>query len=373
MITCQTWYYLATCKNRSISYLQRADKRIYIFCSILVTFLLATRTETVGTDTIVYVSFFHTHNFYYNGAPTDVMFEVLGRFFHIFNGTGEWFIFCTGVFSLIGVFYLINKTAKIKSLSLSLFVLAGSTFIFYQTYFGAIRQCCALSFYFIAVCLWFKEKRSQKEMYISLILIAMAVLTHGSCLFGIPFILISTYKPITNKKVWYAMIIGFYVLCALNISYVQVILQYTFGFLGQNKYDGYADVNFGQIEMKGNRWFNMYLLPFTLIACLLIYLKDKNYLKNWWMQLFLWGVAMNNFFSDNLMWGRLLFYLLMFSFIAIPNALKDEKRIVKIPFYVLFITYLLYKNFASLNGNFLRGIEYGINTNVPYHSWLLPF
>jgi len=373
MVLCQIWYYATVRKKSNIVKVQRIDKRIYVFCGILVTLLLATRTETVGTDTVSYVAFFHDHNFYYHGEPTDFMFEMLSRFFHVFNDSTEWFIFCTGVFSLLGVFYLINKTAEIRSLSLLLFVLAGSTFVYYQMYFNAIRQCCAFTFYFTAICFWFKERRSKNETCISIILMVLAVLTHGSSLFGVPFILFATYKPITNKKVWYAMIIGFYILCALNISYVQDVLQYVFGFLGQNKYEGYADVNFGQIEMTGNRFFNMFLLPFTLISCMLVYLKDKDFLSKWWMQLFLWGVAMNNFFSDNLMWGRLLFYLIMFSIIAIPNALKNEKKLIKIPFYILFIAYLIYKNTTALAGSFAHSFENGINTNVPYHSWLLPF
>ncbi len=363
--------YGIVCIRGSIRIVNKIDYLLYIVYSIILCLMLGTRLETVGTDTVTYVDFFHDSRFYYHEMPTDWGFEQLGRFFHIFNGSTEWFILWTSLIAMSGIIFLVNKYSSHKSTSLFLFVLTGTTFIMFQLYFSMIRQACSLSFYIIALSLFFdRENRTKIKLLYSVILFVFAVLIHGSTLFALPFVLCACFFPITNKKIWYILIWLFYVLSVLNIFYVNDILDFIFSFLEKNKYEGYADIAFGEIE-KRNSIFNMLLLPYSMLTTALVFLCKKEDLRKWWLQLALMGAVITNLFSDNLMWGRLVLPLIVFSIIAIPNVMEKKRKIIRVPFYFVTIAYFLYKNINVLSESYVRGYMGHINTNVPYESWLL--
>lgn len=80
----------------------------------------------------------------------------------------------------------------------------------------------------------------------------MAIMTHGSILFTIPFVFL-LFKYNFSKKIWISLIIITYISAALSIINVGEILDRAFSLIGgltSKDYSGYADVTFGQIEQK---------------------------------------------------------------------------------------------------------------------------
>lgn len=197
----------------------------------------------------------------------------------------------------------------------------------------------------------------------------MAIMTHGSILFTIPFVFL-LFKYNFSKKIWISLIIITYISAALSIINVGEILDRAFSLIGgltSKDYSGYADVTFGQIEQKG--FFNMNLLPFFIWGIILCYLSQEKYLNCWFVKYFLLSILLNNIFSDNQMWSRLILPFSLFVIIAVPYLTsKINKKHIIIPFYIVFFAYYIYKTISqliSMSSPFATG-----NIVVPYEMWL---
>lgn len=342
------------------------ETRCFYFYTVLIGLFICTRDATVGADTQSYVDFYNNPLFYYVGEKTDILFELIGRFLHFIYVNDQFFIFAISLFYCLGLFFIINKTSKNKTYSILLFVISGTSSITLFLYLSMIRQCTAMTFYFFSLYFLFVSASRKKRRYLfAAFFYVAAVMTHKSVAFALPFILITYFKPL-KKKIWIILILLTYVLSALNISYVNNILNFASDMFDLGHYEGYANVSFGEIEYKG--WFNMDLLPFMGLSFLLMWLAKRDEIKNWIYQLFLWGTVMNNLFYNNLMWSRLVLYLTIFSIIAIPNILYNKKTSIQVCSFVPILGYYLYKTSSQLIGQ-VSFLATG-NIVIPYHSWL---
>ncbi|AGB29388.1 hypothetical protein Prede_2115 [Prevotella dentalis DSM 3688] len=349
-----------------ISPRQKIENRVFWLYALLVFLFIGTRDALVGTDTISYVYFFRSPNFHYQGAATDPAFEFIGRFLRDLSTDDKFFIFADSLISCYGLFYLITKTSLNKLYALLLFLMAGTASITLFLYMSMMRQCTAMSFYFVSSYLFFSNTARKKRKYILAgALYMVAVLTHKSVLFSLPFILVAYFKPF-KKSFWLIVLASSYVLSALNITFVNQILDIASNAVNFGHYENYRSLSFGFIEGKG--WLNMNLLPFMAIAFMLLYLETNDKLKLWYNQLFLWGVLANNLFYNNLMWSRLILYLTILVIIVIPNALHGQKLKVQIGFSVPIFAYFMYKVTTQLLVQTAFSAE-GLIV-VPYHSWL---
>jgi hypothetical protein len=361
------------CSNAKNKPLQLAIKRnnnVFYVCSVLIWLFIATRDVSVGTDTKYYVDFFKHPNFWYLGEPSDFLFEQIGRFLHLFGKSPRYFIFTISTLYLVGLFFLINKLSVNKPLSVFLFCIVGIGSIFFFDYLCIIRQAMALSFYFIAIYLYFERsdnaKKNTRNKWWGIILYVCAYLTHGTCLIALPILILVDKVHISNKG-WIVLIILTYIIAALKLFSVGDFLEVVFSFLGDDgHYAGYADVNFGFIEDKG--WFNMFLLPYSIIAILLLIMPKKEEINKWYVQLFFYSAILNNLFSDNLMWSRLIVYFSIFFIIAIPNVLNQQKWHWKVICYSIIFIYFSYKTFSILISD--ASVYATGNIIIPYKSWL---
>lgn len=335
---------------------------IFFILSLFIGF----RNETVGTDTSTYVSFFHSSQFLYNGEPTDPFFELFARLIHIVSPHTETFIAMTGVVSLFGIFFLIQKKSEYKCLSWILFCISGSCFVTLFLYLSVIRQACSITFFILAVYIFFEEPFQKKKCIVySAIFYIIAVLMHGSTLVSFPFLLLIKKGTCFRKHTWVVLLLVTYTLAALNISFANTITSTIFQWIGPNKYGGYGSISFGFITPRGV--FNMILLPFMALAMIVLFSAKKNFYKEWYVQCFLYSVLLNNIFFDNLMWSRLILCLAIFLIVALPNALSYKSFKIKMCYYVPILSYYLYKSMTYLATNF-----YDIgNIIVPYRSWFL--
>lgn len=342
-------------------------KRIGLFGFLIIFLFIGLRSETVGTDTMTYVDFFHDSKFYYIGEKTDIGFELIGRFLHLFGSSTEYFIFFSSAIMCYGLFFLIYKYSKNINFALLLFCLVGTSSINLFTYMCIVRQCCALTFLFLSMYYFYEY--GKKKIIISMVFFLLAIMTHGSIIFTVPFVLI-LWKYDISKKVWISFIIVTYLIAASNLINVGDILDTAFSLVGgftSRDYSGYADVSFGQIEQKG--LFNMNLLPFSIWGIILCYLSRQEDLNRWFVKFFLISILLNNIFSDNLMWSRLILPFSLLVIIAVPYMTsKINNKHIIIPFYSVFFAYYIYKTISqliSMSSPFATG-----NIVVPYEMWL---
>lgn len=205
----------------------------------------------------------------------------------------------------------------------------------------------------------------NKRIIWAIFFFTIAILTHKSVAISIPFIFLVKFNPF-SRKIWIMLLLVTYVLSALDLSFVTTVLNFFAEFVDMGHYEGYTDINFGQIDAKG--WFNMNLLPFMILSFLILVLKNDKEIKIWIYQMALWGAVLNNVFYDNLMWSRLILYFSIFMIMAIPNALYNRKLIIQFPIFALIMVYYIYKTSSQLIDQvdpFATG-----NLVIPYHSWL---
>ena len=341
-------------------------KIVGVFGLIIVFLFIGLRDKYVGTDTIAYVDFFHDPNFYYKGDQTDIFFEYIGRFLHIFGNSAEYYIFIISAIMCFGLFFLIYKYSKNINFALLLFCLVGTSSINLFSYMSMVRQGCALTFFFISM--YFLFEYGKKKWKIAAIFYILALLTHGSILFTVPFVFV-IWKYQISKKIWLLLIVATYIIAALGVVSVGDILDVAFSYVGgftSKDYSTYVDVSFGQIEQRG--FFNMNILPFSFfggVLCWLSYNKDINY---WPVKFFLISVLLNNIFSDNLMWSRLILPFSLFIIVAFPYLISKINKKFVLPICFLFFTYYVYKATSQLT---LMSLPFAQgNIVVPYETWL---
>lgn len=344
----------------------RKKKKIGILGLIIIFLFIGLRSKDVGTDTKTYLYFFHDANFLYNGEETDLGFEYIGRFLHLFGSSDEYFIFFSSTIMCTGLFFFIYKYARSINFTLLLFCLVGTSSIYLFLYMSMVRQACALTFFFIAMFYLFEYGKSKWRAVVTIYIIA--ILTHGSILFTVPFVFV-LWKFNPSKNVWIALIIVTYIISALGIVNVGDILNLAFSYVGDytsRDYSGYADVTFGQIEQKG--FFNMNILPFSLWGVALCLLSKKENLCCWYIKFFLMSIPLNNIFSDNLMWSRLILPFSIFVILAVPYLTSNLNKKYMIPFYTVFFGYYIYKTLSQLF--FMTSPLATGNIVVPYETWL---
>lgn len=350
---------------------KRTDQRVFLIVAAIVLLFIATRDVSVGTDTKTYVDFYESPVFLYNGSETDLLFEYYGRLVRLFGFDSTGFVFITAVIYCSGLYFVIWKKASNCMYSLLLFMIAGTSSIFFFLYLSSMRQCLALSYFFFAMYVLFDSNvvKPLRFIYAGILYLA-SLLTHGSSLFAAPFIFLAYFKPITTKQVWLIVILVTYVMAAIDMSFVTSILGFVFSHTSSEHYSAYEDVNFGSIEFKG--WFNMNLLPFMVLSLFILFSSKKSELKDYKIQFALWSVVMNNIFYDNLMWSRLILYISLYMVIAFPNVLYRKPLILQLPALCFTIVYYIYKTSSQLISQFIildTIFEQG-NIIIPYKSWL---
>jgi hypothetical protein len=356
--------------------------RLYIVTCILILFFVGLRDVSVGTDTKLYVEFFNSKSLMYNGEKTDFAFEMITRIIKFIFNDQFFFLFVTSLLGLGGIYFLIYKFSENKMLSLLFYLIIGTSTIFFFYIFAAIRQSCSLTLFIISLYYLFEKpnKKSKviqqtkahsnvKDLCIAFVLYVIAVLIHGSCLFTFPFVLLAYWRDLETKKLMYG-IVGFsFVIGSLSLFSISDSINVTLSYLGlliSRDYSSYGEITFGEIEKAGI--INMYLIPFTFIAIFLIKFSTISNLNKWYVKLFLLSVVLNNLFYDNLMWSRFVYYLSIFSIIAIPNLARLFKKPIRIPFYLVVFAYFIYKTISQFQYQLLPAATG--NIIVPYKSWL---
>lgn len=349
----------------------RNRPRIFVWAVLAVFLVLALRNQNVGTDTATYVACWNHSKFYYGGAPTDIGFEALLRFLHMFDTSKPYFLVCIAIVMMVGVVYFVKKNSKYCVDSMLFFCMGGTVFIFFLLYLNAMRQCVAMTFFLIGLSMYFEEGRTRKKLYVALGFLLAAVSIHGSCAVAIPFLFALRYIRL-NKKYALILLSATYVIGSLGVFQLSSLLSMLkLAGSDMEKYSGYTtgEMTFGMTE--GTGIINMFLLPFNLIMLYLVCLIDKVQLNTWTFKWVFVGTVLSNLMIDNLMWGRLLVYFTIVSIVVFPNLLRTVSFKYKNWVYVLVVAFFMRKVVVVLINASTLAFMNNINTEVPYETWFL--
>lgn len=342
---------------------------LFLWTVLGVFLVLALRNQNVGTDTETYLACWRHSQFYYGGAPTDIGFEALLRFLHLFNSSNPYFFVCIAVIMMIGVVYFVQKNSKYRVDSMLFFCMCGTVFIFFLLYLNAMRQCVAMTFFLIGISLYFEENRTKKKLYVAVASLLAAVSIHGSSAIAVPFIFALPYIRL-NKKFAAILLLVTYVVGSLGLFQLSSLLS-MLKLAGSefNKYNGYTqEMTFGMTESTGI--INMLLLPFDLVMLYIVYFINKEQLNAWSFKWLFVGTVLSNLMIDNLMWGRLLVYFTVVSIVVFPNYLRTVNFKYKNWVYLLVIAFFMRKAIVVLVNAPIYAFMKGLNTEVPYETWL---
>lgn len=349
---------------------EQYQKRLFWFSSFLLFLVFALRNENVGTDTFTYVQCWNNSKFLYDGKPVDIGFEFILRFLRVIDASDEFFFVSIALIFLCGLCYFILKNSLYPVDSLLFFSISGVVFVFFLLYIAAMRQSVAMTFFLIGLSIYFKEGQSLKKKILALACIVFAITIHGSSAIILPVLFLLPYIKLSKKIVVITLVATYIVGCSGLFYLSSLLSNVDLGGSDFSKYQGYTqEMTFGMTENVGI--FNMLLLPFNLILIYLSFYITKNQINHWSFKWLFIGVVLSNLMIDNLMWGRLLVYFTIVSIVVFPNLLRTIPFKFKNIIYLVIIAFFLRKVVVVLLNASILGRMNGINTEVPYESWLL--
>lgn len=381
------------------------QKPVFYVCAVAVFLFVGLRNYTVGTDTSHYMDFFLHPEMGYGGGDTDFGFDVLVNVLHIFLTTYAPFNIVISAIYLFGLFFLMKKDCRFPMTALFLFVFVGTAECFFHQYMNIIRQCTAMSFYFIALHYFNRyillqqrenivpveadavsdadaadtieteahpERSATDNLILAAIFYVVAISIHATVLISLPVLFICWRGLNFNKVIWIALLLGSYVLGVQNYFSVSDLFLSLFSLFGKvpyfiDKYAGYGTVNFGEVENQS--FFNWMLIPFTLWACAIILFSKEEERKSLFTKMFCCGVMLNNTFNDNLMWARLFMCFTMLIIIVLPNTMERLRWWIRMPFFVVFFVYYVYKTFNQFMYMWITPSSEAGNVIIPYETF----
>lgn len=250
-------------------------------------------------------------------------------------------IFFTSLLTILCVFYVIKKECVSPVLGITLFVLL----FYYFISFSLIRQGAAVSLIFLATHFFYNG--NLKSFYIFFIL---AIMFHYSSVLTLPIIFLAK-KTDSNKIIKTIAILGSYVFGFLGIGF---FFRDLLAYLPYVKYANYAE-SYSGIEINILNTY-LFLIPQNLIFILLIWTgKVKN--NNIYLNMFFFGLVLNNLLTVIPMISRFVVHLNIFEIILLcnfvfNNKFKGSSRIstsfAVIIYALIFFTYNLITNRAGI-------------------------
>ena len=321
---------------------------------ILLIIFVGLRDQSVGTDTIHYLSSFHHPEAGYGAHgdtdPGFLLYLYLTHYLLFDNGT--LFLLLTTLIGLGGIGYVARKNSAMPTLSLVLFATFGTATIFLFHYMSAVRQSIAEGLFLMSVFFYLGKQKDEYKLLdltekneeltdqkknellpdrnigLAVILFFFAALIHGSVLAMLPVLFLARYMTF-KRRIWGLIIIGSYVFGVQNFISVQDIVAAIFQVFGRgsesylSKYGGYAEFQHGDVEAS---LINSNLWPFSILALYLIFRSNDIFIRSQWVVLFLLSVVLNNLFNDNIIWSRVFLYISLLSLFVIPNVISIQKR-----------------------------------------------
>lgn len=282
----------------------------------------------------------HYEYLYDNGqtlANFEFLFRIICHFFQQMRLNYHFLLSFISLSIIISYWYLIHDKAQIMSVALPLFVLFSA----YQST-NLIRYFLAISLIYVALSFLIRRK-----IPIFLLLYTGGFFIHHGVILLLPFILVlykwDLFSSLKKTYILYliSLIIGSISQYVTDnrINYIQKAIVYGLSYLsGESQLAKYSETDAIETVLLGTRWHSNYSIYFTIgyivFSTGLIYLsfiikknlKDKDIFYNYFMQLSLLSVVIQNLTLQTEILSRIHLFFFYFCPIIIGYIYKYKPK-----------------------------------------------
>lgn len=329
-----TVFYITTIATYFLALLTRKIESKYgkiswffLFFVIAILVVVSAIRSGIG-DTGMYRHLYELVDQSYISDGYEVGFIYFIRFLKVFSKESQLLIIVTSIIiNMLNVITIYRYTKdSYFELGIFLYITSG----YYIVTMNGIRQSLAASILFFATTLIFKKKY---KTYFLIVLLMSTI--HNSALIMIPLYFIVRLTP------WERMTNIIFVLTAIGLIFYEPLLNLAMKFLGNTRYEQYAEFDEGGA--------NLIRIAVFAVPVLLAYLK-RNIIKEKWkygnifvnMNIICFIVML--FSAYNWIFARFTIYFQLYSFILIPyiiaNCLDGKER--RLFYFMLLILYFVF-------------------------------
>ena len=300
--------------------------------------------KNVGTDYLLYNKMYNNVSIF---PRVEFGFKWLINQMNNIGLSSTHFFFATSFITIILFYYFIKKNSTKPAESLFLFICLG----FFSLQFNIIRQSLAM-----AISLYSFNFLKERKIIKFLIVIFIASLCHTTALIVIPFYFI--YKLNLNKKNFFIILIGMFLLSQFYESIINTVVRYF------PTYKVYLTINDYTFNEAG---IGTYLiLVFNLLLLLLIFYNKKKLISFNQQNKILINFILFSFFFyflalTNTVMVRPGYYMSMYFVFILPDLyqvskIKNNQNNLIIILMIFLLYYILHITF--------------FNTMLPYENIL---
>lgn len=288
-------------RKRKVSWGQR------VFIALLLFLIVGLRGSEIGSDTGPYSVSFESGSFAFTTSYEITWIGICSFVKYVLHKDFQWVLLIYSAFTICPVVYVVSRQSKYPLFSLFLYVLFG----YYFLAFNIIRQSVAMSFSLLAVYFWIK-----RHYPLSVVMMITAFLFHRVAIV-VPILLWgASWLGGKNKQklkimVLLSLAVGPYLFGLINkVTAVAFIEKFTV----YAEYAGEKGANVGGLFIQ------------NLIGSLFcLWFIDRSRHRDFYSKAYFSSIILGNLFLYNMGVNRIIYFLSIFSILAIPNILYDYK------------------------------------------------
>ena len=342
------------------------NKEKFFYLGAFVFFsLFALRSPYVGGDTLAYCDFYmgHPSMYGYLNQPPEIEYgfhylcKILSPIFH-----SEFaFIFISSLISIVPFLLLVKKYSIYSNLSI-LYILCSNFLIMVINLETNIRQNIATGYIMMALLLILEKPIVKRKLYVILLFIVLALLTHNTSFITIPLLLLLYFIPF-NKWGSIIFILASFVIDLFFVDYVTQALfalqSYVMPVDQLSQMASYLDTT-RDTGVTGIAGVFMVSFPIVYWSIINVWYADKTELNNIFIKCLVVGTGVCVMCHSFGMSYRMLYCFQLLGYCYIPKAMQTNKKFFMLNTFALL--YLLYRSIVFIS-----------NVSVDSSSHIIPY
>ncbi|MBR1658083.1 MAG: EpsG family protein [Synergistaceae bacterium] len=305
------------------------NKKSVLFFSMFLLWLFSSlRDGTIGADYPVYIYYFKQIAVYKTAYFREKGYVL---FNYLISLISTHYIVLAGFINamfFVPLYYYIHKNVDKKYWGLALFLFVANPYMYVQTSFNILRQCCASG-----ILLFAAESLKKNKKILFVIWVLLASQFHRSALGAFTLLLI-THVHWTRKKWFIVAIVSF----LLSILPIQMIINYVALFFG---YGGYTTF---EASLLNNPAYILLISFYVFVLCRHYNALFTSSSEKFFIDIFMFTSCFLLFAIRNDAFYRVRIIFSLIALPAVPIIFNNRKKYKSFGIYGLIYSqlYLLY-------------------------------
>lgn len=325
---------------------------LYFYIAVLTLFFISSlRDVMIGKDFGTYINIFYTNNFYFKEKLFTAFIKTVSKV----STQPFWYATCINLLLFIPLVIYIKENVDYKDWMLVLFIFVANPYLYVQTTFNILRQCCATGIVLMGIMLLKRDNFLSIIGYILVVLLASEF--HRSVLVAILIVPVDLFGW-TKKKWMFVATASFALYFFLTPSLVAEVA----GLIG---FQNYASYEASVLDHP------LYVLIIYLYTVLLIssydeFEKDKK--QKFFVDVYLFSLCFLMFAVRNDAIYRVRLFFVFISLPVLPYIFKNlttrnftryicglevefNGDIIRLHYVYYFVFYIGYISLLAINHN----------------------